>query len=199
VWKYALHFLFPSKVTKEESQDKVATGKEEEEEEGHGESKVVDAKPLSGGDPAVSLPPASTDVTEEGEPWVEGCCKFYIKRKRRYCRMRPTDDSSEYCSKHEPDALKAAQEYSYKYTGASATGESGSTTGNPSNDSEPEAKALSCNARISSSQKRMVNPLGIKYQVHTRALHNALCVLDSVCIWSFELFCFRRVCWQRNS
>jgi hypothetical protein len=41
---------------------------------------------------------------EVGEPYIEGNCRYYLKRKKRYCRMRPTDASSEFCSRHEPGA-----------------------------------------------------------------------------------------------
>jgi hypothetical protein len=89
---------------------------------------------------------------EHGTP-KDGCCAFFMKRKQRFCRMRPSD-GGRYCTRHEPGALEQARQASLSQQADFK--ENGSSK-------DANKKATKGESRISSSQKRMKNPLGIKY------------------------------------
>lgn len=87
-----------------------------------------------------------------------GKCTFFIKRHRRFCRktvIKSISSNNETCHDHLPETLAAIREATFKKREELAQMDS----------SESRARR----PRISSSQKRMVNPLGKLYQIPAQA------------------------------
>ena len=88
-----------------------------------------------------------------------GLCTHYIRRRRRLCTLYVVDEDSLVCERHHPDALAKQRAHSSKTIGSGDR-----KTLEEKQQLKRERRKLR-GPRVSSSQKRMVNPMSKKHQI----------------------------------